>query len=168
VPRILDLDLKTGSMVIRLALVALFGSLTFIVFYYLPTNILNFIKGALPSGSSAAAASGIVSSLIPSSLPYIGLGLTALVFLGVVLRGTKVYGVIQILCGAGFAAYVYVALQGGVVKLTIPPGLAQGTTGSLNLDLSLLMLLMLIPPILTIVKGALLILLHPAKQSSPA
>jgi len=137
-----------------------FGGLSFVVFYYIPANLGNLLSSALPAASRAAATS-VVSALISSSLPLLGLAATALVFLGMLLRGTRAYGIILLLNGAVFLAYVYVVFQGGTITLSLPPGLPSSVSGNVSLNMSNLMLLFFIAPILTVIKGVVLTVMKP-------
>jgi hypothetical protein len=152
----MGLELSSASLAIRVILGVVLAALTFLVFYYVPANLASIVSGHVPS-NSAASASSVTSSLIGSTLPIIGLVLSVLVFLDVVLRGSSAYGVTLILTGLLFAAYTYTALHGGTIGITLPGNLTQGATGDITIDVGLLMLVLLIPSLLTVVKGVLLL-----------
>jgi len=155
----MGLQLSSASLTIRVVSGAVLSALTFVVFYYVPANLASLVSGHLPS-SIAPAASNLASALVGSTLPVIGLVLTVLVFLGIVLRGSRPYGMILILTGLLFAAYTYVVMQGGTIGITLSGSLPHGASGNIAIDVSLLMLLLLIPSLLTIFKGALLLAVH--------
>jgi len=138
---------------------AALAGLTFLVFYYVPANLASLVSGHLPS-SIAPAASNLASALVGSTLPTIGLVLTVLVFLGIVLRGSRPYGMILILTGLLFAAYTYVIMQGGTIGIKLTGNLPHGASGNFTIDVSLLMLVLLVPSLITVVKGALLLAVH--------
>ena len=162
-PKLLDLEVSRGSLTLRAVLGAVFGGLSFAVFYYVPANLGSLISPAVPA-SSASSASSLISSLVSPSLLLIGLAAALLVFLGFFLRGTKAYGPILVVNGLIFLAYVYAAFQGGTITLTLPAGLPSTASGTLSLDVSNLMLLLLLAPILTVVKGIVLTIVKPQKS----
>ncbi len=59
-------------------------------------------------------------------MPPVGLLVAALVYLGALSRGTKVYGVIVILLRIYFLAYVYLFFHGGTISIQVPPKILQG------------------------------------------
>lgn len=162
-PNMLGLQISGVRLALRVVLAVVIGGLAFVLFYYVPSHLLDLIDRFLPPGSQSVV-SGIVSNLISPTLPTIGLALSAFVFLGIILRGTKVYGPILVLNGLSFLAYIYTALHGGTVGLTLPSDLLQGVSGGVTVDLSTLMLIMLLPSLLTIVKGAVLTVSRPRTE----
>ena len=155
-PRVMGLQLSSVSLAIRVVSGAVLSGLTFAVFYYVPANLASLVSGHLPS-SIAPAASSLASAVAGSVLPTIGLVLTVLVFLGVVLRGSRPYGMVLFVTGLLFADYTYIIIQGGTIRITLPGNLPHGASGNFTIDVSLLMLVLLIPSLLTVVKGALLL-----------
>jgi hypothetical protein len=151
----MDLQLSSASLALRVISGAALAALVFLVFYYLPANFSALVSGSL-TPSSAAAVSSVAAAIIGST-PIIGLVLAVLVFLGAVLRGSSVYGAILILIGVLFAAYTYLLLHGGSIGGTLPSNLSLGASGNFAIDVSLLMVVLLIPSLLTVVKGALLL-----------
>jgi|HubBroStandDraft_1064217.scaffolds.fasta_scaffold122939_2 hypothetical protein len=154
----MGLQLSSASLAIRLVSGAALAALVFLVFYYLPANFSALVSGSLSAGS-AAAVSSVATALIGST-PIIGLVLAVLVFLGAVLRGSSAYGVVLILIGSLFAAYTYLLLHGGSIGGTLPSDLSLGAAGNFTIDVSLLMVVLLIPSLLTVVKGTLLLAVH--------
>lgn len=76
------------------------------------------------------------------------------------MRGSSLYGAILILIGVLFAAYTYLLLHGGSIGGTLPSNLSLGASGNFAIDVSLLMVVLLVPSLLTVVKGALLLAVH--------
>lgn len=166
-PRLLGLDVSGASLALRVVLGIVFGGLALGLLYYIPANLGSMLSSYLPA-STKAVATGVVSSLLSPSLPLIGLVAATLVFLGVLLRGTRVYGVILLANGLVFVAYVYTLFQGGTITLSLPSGLPSSLSGSLSLNVGSLMLIFLIAPILTVVKGIVLTVTKPAPDQGPA
>jgi len=127
------------------------------VFYYVPANLAGLVSRFLPSGSTTAVSS-VASALVGPILPVIGLALTVLVFLATVLRGSSPYGMILVITGLLFVDYTYIIMQGGTIGIDLPGGLPQGASGNISIDAGLLMLILLIPSLLTVVKGVLLLM----------
>jgi len=152
----MGLQLSSAALAIRVVSGAVLAGLTFLVFYYVPANLSSLLSPYLPS-SYAAAVSSVAAALIGSTLPILGLVLTVLVFLEVVLRGSRPYGIILILTGLLFAAYTYTIMQGGTIAIKLSGNLPQGASGNIDVGVSLMMLVLLIPSLLTVVKGALLL-----------
>ena len=167
--KLLDLELSKGALLFRMIVAVIVGTINVLLFYYLPTRIGSISSGYLPS-NYASSISAFISGLVSPLLPIIGIALGVFVLLGIVFRGTKIYGLFVALNGALFAAYTYVFFQGGTVHVNIPSGLVQNVTGTLVLGLNLLMLLLIIPSLLTIVKGAVLLTQarHRVKDASSA
>lgn len=167
-PRILGLQLSAGALALRVVLGAITALVTFVVFYYVPANLPSFASGILGSASSTAGGvvSGFLKSLINPDLPTVGLLLTLAVFVGVLIRGTRVYGAVVLANGVLFAAYVYLAFQGGTVSITLPSGLPSSAAGTIVIGASTLMYVFLLAPILAMVKGALILAL-PGKGTAP-
>ena len=155
----MGLQLSSASLAIRAISGAVFAALIFLVFSYLPANAPALVSGSLPS-SSATAASSVTSALIGSTLPIIGLVLAILVFTGMIVRGSRVYGMVLILIGLLFAAYTYTIFRGGSIGITLPSNLPLGASGNLAIDASLLMFVLLVPSLLTVAKGVLLLAVH--------
>ncbi|MDG6937492.1 MAG: hypothetical protein JRM97_08230 [Nitrososphaerota archaeon] len=106
-------------------------------------------------------ASALAASLVSPSLPLVGLAVAALVFLGVLLRGTKAYGPVLVALGVALLAYVYVAFHGGTIDVSIPRVQQYSVSGSVALGLASLMYLFMAPAVLTLVKGAVLTVMKP-------
>jgi hypothetical protein len=154
----MDLELSSASLALRVISGAALAALVFLAFYYFPANLSALVSGSL-TPSNAAAVSSVATALVGST-PIIGLVLAALVFLGAVLRGSKVYGAVLIVIGILFATYTYLLLHGGSIGGTLPSNLSSGASGNFVIDVTLLMVVLLIPSILTVVKGTLLLAPH--------
>ncbi|MDE1858223.1 MAG: hypothetical protein KGI26_04040 [Thaumarchaeota archaeon] len=154
-PRLLGVEMSGGKLALRVVLAVVFGSLAALFLAYLPSAAGSFAKQAAGT-ANAAAVESIVNALINPSLPAVGAVVAALVFLGFLLRGTKVYGPILMVLGLALLAYVYLAFQGGTIGLTIPQGLQYAASGSVSIGVSTLMLLFMVAPLLTLVKGLVL------------
>jgi len=149
VSKVLGLEITTRKLVLRIigAIIAFLAY--FFIFSYMPSNPNTFMR-----------LFGLDFDLqsffrINPYIPIIGLGIAASLALGVLLRRAKGEGLANIAGGALIAVYIYLLLDGGVIKIRIPEGLAQGLSADVTLDLITLMYLFLIPPLLTIVKGLL-------------
>ena len=166
--RIMELDLSGRRLVLRVIASVTFSALTFALLF---SPIFFWV---LPSGASAfllttrgGLGSKLLSSLISPEAPTLGLFIVMLVFAWVLLRGTKVEGLLTILNGLAFAAYVYALFQGGTIQLEAV-GKAFGTsdaTLNLSLDATTVMLAFLVPPFLTIARGVALIVRRHSQQA---
>jgi hypothetical protein len=166
-PRIFDLEVSSARLALRVVAAVILAGLTFVVFYYIPSHFEGLVSGALPA-SGRSALQGLVSSVVSPSIPDLGLLLTALVFFGVILNGSRAYGVVLIFEGALFAAYTYILLHGGTLSVTLPGGLPNATTGTITFAVPVLMLIFLVPSLLTIVKGAAVLAIRPQSTRSSA
>lgn len=150
----------------RVVLAVVFGGLAAVFLAYLPAMVGSFAKQAAGT-ANAAAVESVVSALVNPSLPAVGAVVAALVFVGVLLRGTKAYGPVLVVLGLALLAYVYMAFQGGTIALTIPQGVQYSATGTVSIGVSMLMLMFMIAPILTLVKGLVITAMKPG-ESPPA
>jgi membrane-bound ClpP family serine protease len=105
---------------------------------------------------------------VSPTAPTLGLFIVLLVFTGVLLRGTSVYGLLLILNGVAFLPYVYSLFQGGVIRVGAM-GDAFGATNAnlrLSIDVTLIMVAFMVAPALTIFKGFVL-MRNPSKEELP-
>ena len=109
----------------------------------------------------------VVGALVNPSLGAIGLAAAALVFLAVLLRGSKAYGPILMVLGVVFLAYVYEAFHGGTVALAIPKVQAS-VSGNVAIGVSGLMYMFMLAPLLTVVKGLVLTVMKPGGNPKAA
>lgn len=119
------------------------AAFSLLLFYYLPSNLSAFLSSR---GASLSA--------VPQALPTLGLAIAALVFLGLLLRGTAAYGFILIMLGLLFTAYVYVFFNGGRIGVQLQAG---GAAGEVAIDASTLMYILLVAPVLTVAKGVFIV-----------
>jgi hypothetical protein len=150
-----------GRLAVRVVLAAVFGGVAAALLYYVPAS-LGGVAEQLAGGANASAVQSIVGALVSPSLPLIGLAAAALVFVGVLLRGTRGYGPVLVVLGAVLVAYVYTAFQGGTINISIPQGVQYGASGTVSISLAALMYLAMVGPLLTVVKG---VVLTAARQS---
>ena len=90
-----------------------------------------------------------------------GLVVAALVFLGILLRGSRVYGPVLVVLGGALLAYVYVMFHGGTIDIAIPQVQQYSISGSVAIGLAALMYLFMVPALLTLVKGVVLTAMKP-------
>ena len=155
--KLLDLDLSRGAFILRMIFGVIVGTINVMLFYYIPTSIASLASGYLPS-NNVSSFNAFISGLVNPLLPIIGIALGVFGFLGILFRGTRIYGLFVSCIGVLFVAYTYVFFQGGTIHVNIPYGLVHNVSGNLELGLNLLMLLFVIPSLLTIVKGAVLLI----------
>ncbi|RWX73484.1 MAG: hypothetical protein Metus_1458 [Candidatus Methanosuratincola subterraneus] len=160
--RLIDLDVSGASLAARLALGAILGGLAFLVFYYVPANLLG-IASNLAGVEIPPQAAGVISSLIEPALPSVGLALAPAIFLCALFRGTKAYGPLTIALSLIFAAYVFLFFHGGAISVAAPVdqlvgGLPMELSLSIRVDMAMLMALFLVPPALGVAKGVLLMM----------
>ena len=156
-PRLAGVELSHGELASRLVLGTVASALVFFVYYFIPASLVAFASKFIPA-NALAAADKVLPSLVNPAMPILGLFLTLLVFLSVLLGGSKLYGPIVILDGACVFAYTILVFQGGTISVTIPREMLQGLGVYLQIDLTVLMLVFLVYPVLTVIKGVFLTL----------
>jgi glucan phosphoethanolaminetransferase (alkaline phosphatase superfamily) len=157
-PRILGIDLTGKAIVLRVIEAIFFSMLAFAFFFYVPTVLPSSVSGFV-TVTGGGLGSHVLSNLIAPTAPTLGLFIVLVVFAGVVLRGSRVYGPLLVLNGFAFALYVYSIFQGGVIRVQAM-GDAFGATNaslSLSLDVTWIMVAFMVPPALAILKGVILI-----------
>lgn len=154
-PKLIDVEVSGGGLAIRLVTGIVGAIIAFILLFFIPTSAASLVSGSVPA-SFASGINSLISSLVNPVMPPLGLLVAVLVFLSALLRGTKIYGLIVILLGIFYLAYIYLFFHGGTINIQVPQGIAQGVSGSIVVELNLLMLLFMIPSILTIIKGIVL------------
>ena len=117
--------------------------------------------GELAGPANASVASALAASLVSAYLPLVGLAVAALVFLGVLLRGSRAYGPVLVVLGGALLAYVYVMFHGGTIDIAIPQVQQYSISGSVAIGLAALMYLFMVPALLTLVKGVVLTAMKP-------
>lgn len=155
--KFLDLEISTARFALRVVYGTVVAGMMLFVLYYVPSNLDQLISRFVP-GSYAIPISNAVSSLVGPVLPLIGIALGVLTFLEILFKGTWIYGAFVLLLGATCVTYDYVFFHGGILSISIPAGIAPNISGgSFSLQLSLIMVLLMIPSILTAAKGGLLL-----------
>ena len=154
VPRLAGVELSHGELASRLVLGTVASALVFFVYYFIPASLAAFASKFIP----ANAADKVLPSLVNPAMPILGLFLTLLVFLSVLLGGSRLHGPIVVLDGACVFAYTILLFQGGTISVTLPREMLQGLGVYLQIDLTVLMLVFLVYPVLTVIKGVFLTL----------
>jgi hypothetical protein len=157
VPKLAGVELSHGALASRLVLGTVASALVFFVYYFMPASLVAFASRFIPA-NALGAVDTILSSLVNPTMLMLGLFLTFLVFLSVVLGDSRLHGPIVILEGACVFAYTILVFQGGTISLTCPRELLQGLGVNLQIDLTVLMLVFLVYPVLTVIKGVFLAL----------
>jgi hypothetical protein len=171
VPKLLDLEIGTASLVIRVILGLICAGIVFFIFYYLPVNIkaiLDFILSTVVPGSSSippSFTSDVLGIAVSPILPFSGLVLTVVTFLEIVMRGTKIYGPILIASGSFWLVVLYIVFEGGNIVFALDQSLFSGLSEILpsfalriSIGLIPIMLIFMLPSILTVTKGVVLVL----------
>ena len=158
-PKILDLELKATSLALRVVIGVIAAAITFLISYYLPANLLSLLSQFLPAQAlpPPSTLEPLLSSIINPMLPMIGFVLTVLIFLEYLLRGSKAYGPILILTALSLIAYLYLLFNGGTMAIALPASIFMGTSVDMALDLTIMMILLMLPSILNMIKGMVLI-----------
>ncbi|MCX8181698.1 MAG: hypothetical protein N3D12_01125 [Candidatus Methanomethyliaceae archaeon] len=151
-PRLFDLEIGTGWLVVRVVGGALLSAAAFLILSYLPSHITEFASKYIPAEVSSVVVP-IISSFVHPSLPALGAILAVFVFIEVLFRKTKVYGPTLILAGLVSVLYIYFAFHGGVITLSIPKGYTMGVQVNAYFDFTLIMVLAILPALLTVLKG---------------
>jgi hypothetical protein len=171
VPKLLDLEIGTASLVIRVILGLICAGIVFFLFYYLPVNlkaILDFVlftKVPLSGNIISGATGDVLRALVLPLLPYLGLVLVVGTFLEILMRGTKIYGPILIVSGAFWLMVLYIVFEGGNIVFTLDQNLFSSISETLSsfalrisIGLTPIMLIFMLPSILTIAKGVVLVM----------
>lgn len=170
-PKLLDLEIGTASLVIRIMLGLICAGIVFFIFYYLPVNlktILDFVLSTVvPSyGNIPARIIGdVMGALVSPLLPYLGVVLIVVTFLEILMRGTKIYGPILIASGAFWLVVLYIVFEGGNIVFTLDQNLFSGISETLtsfalriSIGLTPIMLIFMLPSMFTMVKGVVLVM----------
>ncbi|MDG6904392.1 MAG: hypothetical protein JRN20_01250 [Nitrososphaerota archaeon] len=155
-PKILDLEISTPRLVLRVIYAAILASIDIFIFYILISPNDTLLQRFLPPSISSQLTSAL-SSFVSPTLPTIGLVMAALIFLDTMFKKTRIEGAFVMITGGLFAWYTYTIFGGGTMNLAMPSGLVQNITGSITVQASLIMWLLMLPSILTVVKGALML-----------
>jgi hypothetical protein len=166
VVRFFGLAVSGRNIVVRFLLAFLFSMFAFVAFVVLPSRIANLASAFFPLTAGTIGAT-VASSLIAPSEPTLGLLIVLLMFAGVFLRGTNLYGPLLILNGLVYVVLVYTFFRGGLLDLSALGDVfgAQATRITVTADTRVLMTVLLIGPALTILKGLLLMRRGPKTDS---
>ncbi|MCS7098144.1 MAG: hypothetical protein NZ922_04125 [Candidatus Methanomethyliaceae archaeon] len=127
------------------------GIITFIVLLillsYIPLRLKEVLINYLDKYLS-------ISQFISSILPIIGVILAVSIALSVVLKKTKAYGLTIIISSILWILYIYVALNGGQIYLTIN----YPYYFIIIIDFKFLMFMIFIPILLDLIKGIIIAL----------
>lgn len=164
-PRILDLQISTLRLVLRVIYAVILASIDIFIFYILISPNDTLLRRFLPASISSHLTTAL-SSFVSPTLPLIGLAMAALIFLDTIFKQTRIEGAFVMITGGLFAWYTYAIFDGGTMNLAIPSGLVQNVTGNITIQASLIMWLFILPSLLTAVKGALM-LYNSNKKKAP-
>ncbi len=130
----------------------------FFLFCYLPLNMLSIIEKILSMGPLSAHSDIIkqlLSQLLPQiihpNIPIFGLLFAIFVFLSIVSKNTKFNGIFIMLEGIVSVILIYYLFQGGNMTIIF-------YDYKLVLDLTIFMLILIIPSILIFIKGLIIIM----------
>ncbi|MGA2572930.1 MAG: hypothetical protein ABSF36_01830 [Candidatus Methanomethylicaceae archaeon] len=170
-PKLLDLEISTASLAIRVILGLICAGIIFFIFYYLPVNlkaILDFVLSTVVPGSSSippGVTSDVLGVVVSPILPFSGLVLTVVTFLEIVMRGTRIYGPILIVSGSFWLVVLYIVFEGGNIVFALDQSLFSGLSEILpsfalriSIGLIPIMLIFMLPSMLTVTKGVVLVL----------
>ena len=149
-PKILDLQLKTSSLILRLIVGLITAAVSFILLYYIPANLSSLMYSF---GIRDEIIINLVRSLVNPVLPTIGLAVAVLELVSAIMRGSKTYGPITLVLGLLFTSYVYLLFQQGAIVIPLSASIYPGISGALVIQLTNLMLLFMLPFILMALKG---------------
>jgi len=149
-PKILDLQLKTSSLVLRLIVGLITAAVSFILLYYIPANLSSLMYSF---GIRDEIIINLVRSLVNPVLPTIGLAVAVLELVSAIMRGSKTYGPITLVLGLLLTSYVYLLFQQGAIVIPLSASIYPGISGALVIQLTNLMLLFILPFILMALKG---------------
>ena len=155
-PRILDLQISTPRLIGRLIVAFILAGIDFFFFYILISPHDTLLQRFLPP-SIASHLTSAMSSFVSPTLPLIGIVIAVLIFFDQIFKQTRIEGAFLMIMGALFAWYTYVIFGGGTMNLAIPAGIIQNITGNITVQASLIMWLLILPSLLTVVKGAVML-----------
>ena len=159
--------MSAGKLGLRAVLAAVFGAIALVVFYYVPVSLGAFAS-RLAGPADASAVSSLAASLVGPTLPALGVAVAVLIFVCFFLRGTNAYGPVLVVLGLALLAYVYVLFHGGTVYAAVPALSQYSIAGRVVISVAALMYLFMLPPLLTVVKGAVLtVAKHDASPAPP-
>lgn len=164
-PKILDLELSTPRFIGRIIVAIILAGIDFFFLYILISPSSSFVENLMPA--SLAPFFTAMHKFIPPTLPIIGLAIAFLIFFDQIFKQTKIEGGFVIVMSSLFAWYAYNVFQGGTMHITIPAGLVQNVTGAIIVNATLIMWMLILPSLLSIVKGALMLFHSNRHKPSP-
>lgn len=156
--------MSAGRLGLRAFLAAVSGAIAFVLFSYVPASA-GTIAADLAGPSKAVAVSSLAGSLASPGLPALGIAVAALIFLSSFFRGTKAYGPVLVTLGSVLLAYVYLMFHGGTISAAVRALPQYSAEGTFTISLAPLMYLFMLPPLLTVVKGAFITAAKPDRPS---
>lgn len=155
-PRILDLELSMPRFIGRIIAALILAGIEFFFLYVLISPNASFLENLLPASLSPIFSA--MHKFVTPTLPIIGLAIAFLIFFDQIFKKTKIEGAFLIVMSSLFAWYTYNIFQGGTMHITIPTGIVQNVTGDITVSATLIMWLLILPSLLSIVKGGLMLL----------
>jgi hypothetical protein len=159
--KLLDTELSVVRLALRILIALLLSSFSLVALYFVPRVLIDYLSSGIPD----AQLLGLLNQLLDQRAPTLGILVSILVLVTVTLRKTKLEGPLLICLGASLITYSYILLHGGTVNLQIPAAEIQRSLGinipmsiqaHLSVNITTLMLASVCPPLLIIVKGAIL------------
>ena len=159
--KLLDMEISVARLTLRLIIALLLAAFSLTALYFVPRILIDYASSAI----TEAQLMSLINQLFDSRALTLGILTSVIVLLTITLRKTKLEGPLLICLGALLITYSYILLQGGTMNLQIPATEIQESLGinipmsvqaHLSLNISTLMLVSLCPPILIIIKGAIL------------
>ena len=163
-PTIGDLHLSSVRFSLRVMVGILFAIFVLLLFYYVPTHLTGLLSPYVPSQYLPYIAQ-FVSILESPGIPFLGVLLAVITFFDILLRGSWVYGIVLVLTGILFLTYDLLLFQEGQFFQGLFP--TQVTQSAFyqrfSSYLTLIVILLIVPTILSIARGVSLIL----RRNSP-
>ena len=159
--KLLDTEISVARLTLRILIALILSSLSLAVLYFVPRVLIDYMSSGIPD----AQLQGLINQLLDQRTPTLGILVSILVLATMTLRKTKLEGPLLICLGAFLITYSYILLHGGTVDLQIPVIEIQRSLGinipisiqaHLSVNITTLMLASMCPPLLIIVKGAIL------------
>jgi hypothetical protein len=159
--KLLDTEISATRLGLRLLIALILSSLSLLVLYLIPRFLLDYASTTIPDTQTQS----LVNQLLDSRILTLGILVPLIVLFTITLRKSKLEGPLLIGLGATLITYSYLLLQGGVVNLQIPAAAIQNILrinlpirlqAHLSLDITTLMLVSMLAPLLLVVKGSIL------------
>lgn len=151
--RIGNIEVSKASLAFRIFGGFFLAGLVLFLFYYLPSHLTSVLSPYVPS-QYIPYASQIVSIIVNSPIPLLGILLAVSVFFDVLLRGSWLYGIVLIVTGMLFVSYDFFLFRSGqLVSDIFPTQSLGGTSSSFLSQLNLIVLILMIPTFISIARG---------------